>query len=197
MHCSNFATSFQRYCLLHVAKVRAGAMVPSCSAAGSRWNSSNQGFHIGAPCHAPFTGRQLQKCNRAIGSRRQSQAMQRWAVAEALAHIRSGLEDCQNLAKDDPAGGGSPGAGSAGTARDTLNCRYQLVKSRASSASMRTLMKLCQAISSEDAEFELQRAFTIFICCEASWERQIKQLTGYWLLPAPLGIMTGVIRCFW
>ncbi len=33
----------------------------------------------------------------------QCQAMQRWAVAEALAHIRSGLEDCQSLAIDDPA----------------------------------------------------------------------------------------------
>jgi predicted ATPase len=86
----------------------------------------------------------------------QSQAMQRWAVAEALAHIRSGLEDCQNLAKDDP----------AEAARLELDLLGQLATPLIAVTSWSSpeladiyarAMKLCQAISSEDAEFELQR----------------------------------------
>ena len=82
--------------------------------------------------------------------------MQRWAVAEALGHIRNGLEDCQSLARDDP----------AEAARLELDLLRKLSVALIAVTGWSTpelsdiyarTTKLCQAISSVDAEFELRR----------------------------------------
>jgi hypothetical protein len=84
------------------------------------------------------------------------EAMQRGAVAEALAHIRSGLEDCRQLAMYQPAEAArleldllrklsTPLIALAGWSSPELEGIY----ARA--------LKLCATTSSEDVEFELQR----------------------------------------
>jgi len=88
--------------------------------------------------------------------RAQSQAMQRSANVEALAHIRSGLEDCHNLSKDEP----------TDAARLELELLRKLAAPLIAVSGWSTpeledvyarAMKLCRTIGSEDAQFELER----------------------------------------
>jgi class 3 adenylate cyclase/tetratricopeptide (TPR) repeat protein len=88
--------------------------------------------------------------------RAQSQAMQRSANVEALAHIRSGLEDCRNLSKDEPGEG----------ARLELELLRKLTAPLIAVSGWSTpeleevydrAMNLCRTTGSEDAEFDLER----------------------------------------